>query len=52
MEKAEIRKNFDEIISRHTDPERIAALELAREYFTNQTFKSALSDMVWEQNNQ
>lgn len=45
---AEIRKVFNDSIKGETDPDRIANVELLREYFCNPTFRKAMSDIVFE----
>lgn len=47
---AEARRIFDQAIAKLDDPDAIARLELAREYFTNPAFKKWLEDTVWEAN--
>lgn len=47
MTNTEARAYFDAAIARTTDPDAIAKLELAREYFTNEEFRTALQDYVY-----
>jgi hypothetical protein len=46
------RRIFDEAIARidPADGERIAHLELAREYFTNPDFRAHLEEYLWQLN--
>jgi len=48
MTATEARQVFDSAIATETDADRIAKLELLREYFTNADFRKALEDHVWE----
>jgi hypothetical protein len=50
MMNAEIRKGFDKAAEAHRangNFDQAANLDLAREYFTNPTFRKALEDHVW-----
>lgn len=47
MTNTEARAYFDAAIARTTDPDAIARLELCREYFTNEAFRTALQDHVY-----
>jgi hypothetical protein len=48
MTTAKIRQAFTEAIHRQSaDPEKVARLELAREYFTNPEFAARLSGAVY-----
>lgn len=55
MTDAEARAIFNDYIEGAkedgADPERIAGLEVAREFFCNSKFRKNLSDFVWEMNN-
>ena len=42
------REVFNHVIANQTDSDKIANLELCREYFTNQTFRKALENHLWE----
>lgn len=42
-----IRNAIDAAIANTEDADRIARLELAREYFTNPDFRQALEDHTW-----
>jgi hypothetical protein len=44
------REVFNAAIAAQTDADKIARIELAREYFTNPTFRKALEDHVWQLN--
>jgi hypothetical protein len=48
MTNQEARKVFNQVIATLTDASQIAKIELAREYFTNKTFRKALEDHLWE----
>lgn len=50
METNEVREIFNKVIAGQTDPDRVANLEIVREYFTNPDFKRALEDFVWQVN--
>ena len=50
MNAIEARKIFDKVISETQDPDRIAKLELLREYFCNPAFKSELEKITFEMN--
>ena len=53
MNQTEIRQGFNQMIaaaSARGDKDAVARMELAREYFTNQAFKAALQDHVWQIN--
>jgi len=48
---ATICDGFDQMIAAAraaANPDAVARLELAREYFTNPAFKQALEDSTWE----
>ena len=47
----EVRAMFNEVISKQVDPDKVANLELAREFFTNSEFRAKLQDYVWAINN-
>ena len=51
MNTAEIREAINKMIAKSTDADRVAGLELAREYFTNPEFRKALEQATWEANN-
>jgi hypothetical protein len=44
-EAIKVRAVFDKAISETKDPERVAKLELLREWYTNPKFRTALSDL-------
>jgi hypothetical protein len=46
-----IKAMFDKIISNTSDADRVAKLELLREYYTNAGFRDHLHNMVWDINN-
>lgn len=53
MTNAQARKVFDRVISAHRksgDLDQAARMELAREYFTNETFRLAFADYLYSQN--
>lgn len=50
MTNTEARAYFDAAIALATNPDTIARLELCREYFTNEDFRSALHDHVYRIN--
>jgi hypothetical protein len=50
MQKDEIREGFDEVIAKISDPDAIARMEIAREFFTNPDFRKALEDHTWQAN--
>lgn len=42
------RSIFDSLIeAEQPDPDRLSALEFAREYFCNEEFRGAVADVVW-----
>lgn len=45
-----MREMFNQVIATQTDPDKIAKLELCREYFCNPEFKAWLQDFVWAAN--
>jgi hypothetical protein len=53
MTAQEARKVFDQAIEEAHEkgnPDSVARLELAREYFTNPTFREALEDYTYDLN--
>jgi protoheme ferro-lyase len=48
MTTTEARAVFNSVIATESNPDRVAKLELLREYFTNPEFRKALEDHVWE----
>lgn len=48
MDSQQARAIFDQAIANTTDLDRIARIELMREYFTNADFRKVLEDHVWE----
>lgn len=44
MDTQKARAEFDKMISSATDPDKIAKLELMREFFCNPDFRKALED--------
>lgn len=46
----EVREVFQRVIANQMDADKIAKLELAREYFTNPTFRKAFEQFTWELN--
>lgn len=46
----DIRKGFNQAISKTSDPDTVAELEVCREYFTNPDFRAKLENFVWEVN--
>ncbi len=42
------REIFNQVIAKQTDADKIANLELCREYFTNPAFRKALENHLWE----
>jgi len=42
------REVFNQVIANQTDADKIAKLELAREYLTNPAFRAALENHLWE----
>lgn len=47
---SEIRDCFNKIISIESDPNKIATLELLREYYTNPEFKNFLEETTFQMN--
>lgn len=47
MTNTEARAYFDAAIALTADPDAIAKIELCREYFTNEAFRTALQDHVY-----
>lgn len=50
MTTQQLQDKINATIGRETDADRIADLEIAREYFTNPDFRTKLSDFVWKIN--
>lgn len=50
MTNEQAREIFNQAIAAATDKDHVARLELAREFFTNEAFRKALSEKVWEIN--
>lgn len=53
MTNQEIKTGFNQIIAAAQtagNSDAIARLEIAREYFTNNEFKTAIQDYVWQIN--
>lgn len=50
MTTKEARQLFDAVAADTTDANARAGIELAREYFTNPTFRKALEQHVWDLN--
>lgn len=50
MSATEARAIFNGAIEEAGDADAVARLELAREYFTNPTFRKNLEQFVWEIN--
>jgi hypothetical protein len=48
MTNQQAREVFNQAIANTTDGDAIARIELAREYFTNPSFRKALEDHLWE----
>ena len=46
MDNEQAREIFTAAIAGETDPDRIARVELLREFFTNAEFRSAMSNEV------
>lgn len=51
MTVEQAREVFDVAAKGTTDADRIARIELLREYFTNEDFRRAFADHVWNLNN-
>ena len=49
MTTTEVRAMFNEAITAANDPDVVAHLEIAREYLTNDDFRSRLSNYVFKQ---
>ena len=49
MTQEQVRALFNEAITAANDPEVVAHLEIAREYLTNEDFRSRLSNYVFRQ---
>ena len=47
----DVRDAFNQAIARAANPDTVARLELAREYFTNPAFRDWLTQTVWDQLN-
>ena len=47
MTNEQAREIFNAAIASETDSDRIAKVELMREYFCNETFRTVLHDHVW-----
>ena len=47
MTNTEAREIFNAAIANETDADRIAKVELLREYFTNPEFRAAMADEVY-----
>lgn len=48
MTNQEAREVFNQVIATQTNADKIADLEICREYFTNPTFRKALENHLWE----
>lgn len=48
MTTEQAREIFNQAIAKTTDADKIANIEICREYFTNPTFAKALADHLWE----
>lgn len=48
MANEQAREVFNQVIANQTDADKIANLEICREYFTNPAFAKALADHLWE----
>jgi hypothetical protein len=48
MNSNEAREVFNSAIANTSDQDEKAKLELAREYFTNPSFRKALAEAVWQ----
>ena len=42
----ELRQIFDSVIAKQTGADKVARLEVCREFFTNEKFRQALSEEV------
>ena len=51
MTSQEARAHFDAAIARTDNKDQIANIEIAREYFTNPTFRANLEQFIWDINN-
>lgn len=47
MDKQQAREIFNAAIANETDADRIAKVELLREFFTNDTFRKQFSEYVF-----
>ena len=47
MSNEQAREIFNKAIANETDADRIAKIEICREYFTNTKFREALQDHLW-----
>lgn len=52
MNTEQAKRIFNDAIAKQTDADKVARLELVREYFTNPEFRTALHDHVWAINQQ
>lgn len=50
MDKTKAREIFNAAIAGETNPDRIAKVELLREFFTNDNFRAAFSQFVFDMN--
>jgi len=46
MTRDEARAIFDDVIAKSTDADQVAKVEMLREYFCNDAFRSAMADEV------
>ena len=51
MTAAEARQVFNQVIEQETDPDKVARLELLRNYFTDVNFRKSFEQLVWNLNN-
>lgn len=50
MTNEQAKEIFNQVIARETNPDKVANLEICREYFTNPNFRKALEQYVWDIN--
>jgi len=48
MTNQEAREVFNQAIAATADADKIARIELVREFFTNPAFRKSLEDHVWD----
>jgi hypothetical protein len=48
MNTSEVRAIFNQVIATESNPDKVARLEIVREYFTNPDFRRKMEDYTWQ----